>query len=484
MSDAVSDGIRTFHVADETADPDAVLLAHQVEALASKPADPEAMLAGLERLHDDAAARDPLGIADELVRVLVAGDVPADRVRAVGRWLAENGSNRGAVALGLVLLGHAGDERDRDLIVLLGALDTLTLYAAVALARSQPDREQALFLLAQRVDGWGRIHVVHRLADTTDPQIKDWLLRGGYRNTVLDDYLALLAATTGDLRGALSTEPVDEPLLDSAGGILATLADLEGPAGNMTDYPDAPEVIDRYLTLVSTRPPTVARVTVALRLAELLASGIAAWTDLLTWTWTDADRDRLWRRCRYLAEQPDWKGTVERALDDADLGRFSAALWPAIELGIPVRRRIHTRLRTAPNDGYLWMMLLDYDSADPTLGIDHDLALAAELLPLDDLVGTPTLELGFGLGEPLHTLDIVVSRLDEHPGKGWPLIRVALAAPTIRCRNMALKALETWPPDLVTSTIVEAVTAARHREPDDKVQAHMVRLLTSWTAST
>ncbi|WP_146603884.1 helix-turn-helix domain-containing protein [Micromonospora deserti] len=97
----------------------------------------------------------------------------------------------------------------------MGALEDLTLYAVVALRRSQPDRVDAVFDLARRVDGWDRIHAVNRLADTGDPQIKAWLLREGFRNTILDEYLAHTAATTGDLAGTLAQDTIDEALLEA-----------------------------------------------------------------------------------------------------------------------------------------------------------------------------------------------------------------------------------------------------------------------------
>jgi hypothetical protein len=40
------------------------------------------------------------------------------------------------------------------------------------------------------VAGWGRIQTVRRLAGTQDPQIKAWLLRHGFRNQIMDEYLA------------------------------------------------------------------------------------------------------------------------------------------------------------------------------------------------------------------------------------------------------------------------------------------------------
>ena len=62
-----------------------------------------------------------------------------------------------------MLLGVAGDGRDRDLLLLLGALEDLTLYAVVALARTQPDPDRAVFEMARRVAAWGRIQAVERL---------------------------------------------------------------------------------------------------------------------------------------------------------------------------------------------------------------------------------------------------------------------------------------------------------------------------------
>jgi len=108
------------------------------------------------------ADKPALRLADALGVQLRRRDLPAHWLRAVGLWLAEFGTGRHAVASGIVLLGLAGDERDRDLLLLLGTLEDLTLYAVVALARTQPDRDRAVFELARRVQAWGRIQAVER----------------------------------------------------------------------------------------------------------------------------------------------------------------------------------------------------------------------------------------------------------------------------------------------------------------------------------
>jgi hypothetical protein len=283
----------------------------------------------------------------------------------------------------------------------------------------------------------------------------------------MDEYLAHTAATTGDLHAALTTPPVDDELLDGAGGILTALC-RGGPAEDITDYPEAPQAIDRYLTLVAPRPPTLGRVHIVLELARFLTSDKAATLDC-----TDATRAELRRRCDRLVEQPHWLLTVEQAMDSPDLARFQGAIWPARQLGIPTRTRIRARVHAHPDDAYLWQTLTD--------DIDDVLALAHELLPLERLVTGPTLDVGLGSGRPDHILDLIVSRLDKHPGKGWSLIRIALSNATIRNRNMAIRALAAWRPDTVPAHIIAAVKHASTIEPDRALRDRMHQLLTTWT---
>ena len=466
MSGAVFDGVRTHHSRVDRDEPAAVTLVRLLEDLVAEPPTTTA----LQNVHDVAAGQDLLQVADAVTSELAALDLPVDRLRRIGRWLAEYGIRRNAVALGILLLGLAGDHRDRDLLLGLGSLEDLSLYAAVALARSQPDRDRVLFDLARRVDGWGRIHTVRRLAGTQDPQIKAWLLRHGFRNRIMDEYLAHTAATTGDLYAALTTPPVDDELLDGAGGILTALC-RGGPAEDITDYPEAPQAIDRYLTLLGPRPPTLGRVYVVLELARFLTSDKAGTLDC-----TDTTRAELRHRCDRLVEQPHWLLTVEQAVDSPDLARFQGAIWPARQLGIPTRARIRARVHAHPDDSYLWQALTDC-----TDDIDDVLALAHELLPLDRLATGPTLDIGAGSGRPDHVLDLIVSRLDKHPGQGWSLIRIALSNPTIRNRTMAIRALAAWQPDTVPAHIIAAVRHASTIEPNPLLRNRMHQLLITWT---
>ena len=470
MVGAVLDGVRTHHFGSAP-DPDAAArIADLVADLVTGPPSQSAC-AGL---HAALAGQPTLQVADGLGGQVRRRGLPADRVRAVGRWLAEYGTRRDAVAGGIVLLGVAGDRRDRDLLLLLGALEDLTLYAVVALARTQPDPDRAVFEMARRVAAWGRIQAVERLKGTSDPQIRGWLLREGFRNEVMNEYLAHLAATTGDLYTAMLDPEPDEALLDGAGGIIDALCAVGGPAKDIRDYPDGPAVIGRYLTLVRDRAPSLARAAIVLGLGDFLESGEAAGLD-----WGSGSRDELRDACRVLARRPSWRAVVEGALADPDLAAFRRALWPAAQLGIPTRHRVRARLRTDPFDGYLWALLLE---DCPDAEIDDLITLAQELLPVSELAAGPASSHGIGSGyyPPDHVLDQIVTWLGAYPGRGWILIRTALRNPVIRCRNMAIRTLARWPAHAVPAGAAAAVRDALQAEPEPSTRDAMEHLLATW----
>ncbi|WP_436532459.1 hypothetical protein [Actinoplanes sp. HUAS TT8] len=443
ISDTVMDGIRTHHSSspDDTRDV-ADRLAARIHDLVPSPAT-------LQALHDTAAVVSPVDIADGLIRELRRRRPPKNHIRLIGRWLAENGTRRGAVALGIVLLGLGGEPHDRDLLQLLGQLEDFTLYAVVALRSTQPDPDQAVFELARRVDGWGRIHAVERLAGTTDPAIKAWLLRDGFRNRILDEYLAWIAATTGGLADALAADSVDEQLLDGAGGILLALW-RRGPARDIDDYPEGTAVTERFLHHAGLHRPTVERVGVVGSFATVhgLAQALA------------------------LTRRPEWRDVVVAGLAAEEPDKFDSAVRAAQRLGLPFGSQLVRQVRARPNTWHLWYHLVD----DPAQ-IDTAVELAVELLPLDALVTGPGLDRGLAGNGPEHILDLVVSRLDTYPGKGWNLIATALRNATVRNRNMALDALEAWPVEVIPDEAWTLVREAVPVEPDPGVRERLSKVL-------
>src|SRR5258708_7530826 len=86
------------------------------------------------------------------------------------------------------------------------AIGHLRFAAGRAISNCQAEPDRVLWSLAGSVEGWGRIHAVERLQGTDDEEIRDWMVRHGFRNTVMNEYLAWIAATTGRLAGRLAQE--------------------------------------------------------------------------------------------------------------------------------------------------------------------------------------------------------------------------------------------------------------------------------------
>src|SRR6516225_10111196 len=164
--------------------------------------------------------------------------------------------DREPVKFGIAILGLFRVPEDQELFQTLGRHDEFTLFCAVALANAAENSEESLWTLARNVCGWGRIHVVERLARTANPAIKGWLLREGFRNSVMYEYLAGICARGGGLLAALSEPHVDRELLTSAGEMIRALIS-GGPAEGIDDYEDARPVIESYLGHMASSAETV-----------------------------------------------------------------------------------------------------------------------------------------------------------------------------------------------------------------------------------
>ncbi|MEU2123587.1 hypothetical protein [Nocardia niwae] len=462
----VYDGVSTHHFGTN---------AHPVAELTDR------ILADLDdpaRLLEHFADLRAVNIADDLVTELRSRHYPPGKLHCAARFVAENATRREVAKLGIVLLGTCGDERDRELLQLLGSLEELALFAVVALMKTQPDRHRAVFELAQRLEGWGRIHAVERLKGSADPDIKAWLLREGFRNGVMNEYLAWIAATTGGLYEALLDDDIDDALLDGAADILRALAN-GGPAEDMSDYDDAVPVMHRFAELLTQAEPTLGRLDAALALARLAAG--------TGFEWPVGEPDRLRSRYTFLTAQRRWRDLVTRELASHAVptepetpgtrrsNAFAVALSCAGRLGMAVLPNALARLRIDPHNAYVWQWAMQHAGRTT---VEHVLALAEQLLPLDESATGPTEALGLGPGYAGdRVIEIIAWNLRDHPGAGHTLLRAALGNRVIGCRRAALAALEAWLPDARPPHAREWVAAAAEREIDLDLRRDMLAFL-------
>ncbi|GAB2568638.1 hypothetical protein [Nocardia heshunensis] len=458
----------THHfTADNESAPATSLVADITEVIAAPSSD------AMTVLHDRLAGCRALDIADDMVRELRGRELPTGELRSLARALAECGTRRNAVAVGIIILGVAGDQRDRELLLTLGHLEDLTLYAAVALANTQPDRDSALHHLARNVDGWGRIHTVERLAGTQDPAIKAWLLREGFRNCIMNEYLAHLAATTGGLYHALLESDVDAELLDGAADIIDALVSWGGPAADIRHYPDALPVLGRFGELLDSAPPNLTRIGAAHGLKFLLRKELPPELD-----WPPAAVSRLRDHYSALLSRSDWSDHVRSVLATPDSEfELNRALQCSESVGIDAYPYALARLRTGVRSGYTWQWVA---KRTPAEDLGDFARLAQEQLPLDEIASGP-LPLGESRSLWLpddHILEMVLARLDHASrAAGAPLLRAGIRGRTVRLRDVTINALERiYGPDL-PADVREWVGAAAVIEPDDTVRDKLMKLL-------
>jgi hypothetical protein len=408
-----------------------------------------------------------LRIADSLLAALreSQASLPLDRLQALARWLATQAPDREPVKIGMAILGLFGGEEDRDLLLTLGRHEELTLFAAVALANLREAPEEALWELARGVTGWGRIQAVERLADAQDPRVRRWLLVEGYRNDVMYEYTAVLCAQTGGLRAELEKDPPDREVLNAARDLIHAMI-VGGPAEDIDDYPEAPEVMTRYLALLQSRAETLSHFLDADFLRYFLAENEEDWAEREAHGWAPGLRRRLLAQCDEILARPHWRSQILEGFDSPERTTRMRAAAAAEALGMDVWERQFEWL--AAGEPHLWYHLLQ--TSDPAR-IDRLLDLAREKIDLKSIATGPADSLGVGPAYTQHShLDYILQELPRFPGKGWDLIRTGLRSPVVRNRNMALRALSACPRNQWEPEAEMALRRALREEPEEDVR--------------
>ena len=326
--------------------------------------------------------------------------------------------------------------------------------------------EDEVWSLAKSVRGWGRIRAIFQLAGTARADIKAWLLRDGWDNSIMIEELAYFCATQADLLAALHAEDPDPPLLDGAGEILRALVN-GGPAEDMRDYPDGAEASRLYVRHVAAAPSILRRYQHVKAISDFAQDDPPSeWSAEIRW-------DIRTNASLYLG-RAEWRELVAEGLRSSD----QQAFWPACEvgqmIGVDVWPARFERQKAGVSDE--WYFLMQSQSVDR---IEQVLALARDSLDLAKVGSGPGTHRGLGpIFKDDGAVDFIVQDLKRFPGVGWDVVKVAMRGRTIRCRNMALNALAAWGRDAWPADAEDVLTRALEIEPDDTVRNRIRAVLT------
>ena len=300
----------------------------------------------LTKLYESVSDDGVLGYVDPMIEKLVELDPNRADLHALGRWLATTASDRGAVKVGIAILGVTGLASDVDVVRVLGAHDEFTLFAAVAITNGLADPRPELWALARAVDGWGRIQCVRRLRDTREPEIREWILREGFRNSIMDEELAFIAATTGGLLDALTETEPDRELLTSGGEILEALV-AGGPAEDLDDYDDGADAVEAFLGHMETRAETLGDFQAVATICRYLAQE-SGWDARSLKGWTASRRDAFEVTCAEILDRDEWDDRIAVGLLSDDPAEFWRAEQAARHRGIDTFEVHVAKIREQP----------------------------------------------------------------------------------------------------------------------------------------
>ncbi|WNS41531.1 limonene hydroxylase [Paenibacillus sp. MMS20-IR301] len=398
--------------------------------------------------------------------------IQPDSVFLEGKWLAEHAAHRNAVKFGIAMLGLFQNGQVKELLLTLGRHEEFTLYAMVAIHNGMEDSNQVLFELAHQVHGWGKIHIVERL-EPANQKIKDWMLRQGCHNNIMNEYLACTCARNGGLHEALSAERVDSALLHGATDIIEALLN-GGPAEDIDDYEHAPQVILDYVRLIREAGSTAKHLSVIFSIHYFLAEEEEKWTARKSAGWSEPLRSEIREACGSIMADAKWISIVMDAARSSDLTDAYYGVACAEKLGMDIWDTLYHQLAADPQQDFYYYQLMKSDDRER---IHRFVQFASEHLPLQQIATGPGTEMGFGGEYAAHRrLGAILQSLDRFEGIGAELILTGLNSTVTSNRNMAIMALESWDVSSWGEQLVHAVTQLSAIEPEEPVQERLAGL--------
>lgn len=454
---------------------------HLADALCSglKKATSDASEENITVLYDLMKNNGAFGVIDAVIKKIRGeAGIGTDKLRDISLWFATKAADREPVKFAMALLGMIHGYDDLEVFLTLGRHNEFTLYSAVAIVNNEAYGEKALYRLAKSVDGWGRIKTVERLADTADtadiaePEIKDWLIRDGFKNTVMYEYLACICARAGELDKALAAAQIDDGLFDSACALVATLVSGErGPAERLEDYEHGCLVVQALLRHGEGRFGSAYHCLFLSNLKDRVEDYLSDERPIGQ-DWTRDDATEIVARLSALLSGQEWKAVIIEALEAGDRQAFWDASRVCEKFGVDPWPYFFGR--TEKGEDYWWDLMRISDAGR----IDRVLDLADKNIPLEEIATGASDALGFGPDFVHHSaLGFIVQDLGRFPGKGWRFIKAGLQSPTIRNRNMALRALSSWSQDDWPAGAIDLLVTLGKSEPDAAVKARFAALL-------
>lgn len=430
---------------------------------------PEALAAFYHLL----AAESTLNFIDSFMEYAIENGLTEDpSFYALAKWLLKSAPDREPVKAGIAMLGVCATADDQDLFIDIGKHEEFTLFSCVALLHSLSEPEEALFRLGKAVHGWGRIQVVERLENTGNEEIKAWLLKEGYKNSIMYEYTAYQCATTGNLLATLEEEEPDEELLTAAGNLLSSMNE---PGIPLEEYKDSPRATLLFMRHLAKREISINQFLAVNAIKELVLALPEADANNKDGgsesSWAEVSEEVL-KLCEAMRSRPGWEEKIRAQLQSVNDQDFFNATRLAELFGVDTWEKYFERVKQGKEDWYFLMKTRDLSR------IEQAVALAEDLLPLTEIASGADEKMGMGEAFKAHRgLDFILQELREWPGHGYKLICTGLKSPVTRNRNLALKALKVWGKTNWQNDTEAILSELQKVEPNEQTREYFAELL-------
>ena len=161
-----------------------------------------------------------------------------------------NSPKREPVKFCLALMALFSYEEVYDIYELFAKHDEFTRYALFPIRGIKEfGSVDEMIRLSKFVKGWGKIYMVNTIVSydsTLNQETRDWLLLEGFKNGVMDQYLALSCASTGHLDEFLKRQTLSDKELTSIASLIIALLD-EGPVSGISGLEKSTDILNNFI---------------------------------------------------------------------------------------------------------------------------------------------------------------------------------------------------------------------------------------------
>jgi hypothetical protein len=398
-----------------------------------------------------------------------------DKMRPHARWFVHESRHKEPLKFGIALLGLSGTEQDLDDLLMLARYDEFTIYCAIAVGNLLHDPVEQWWQMAKQVHGWGRVHLIKRLSRRAEgrPELQQWLLREGFRNSIKPEYVAYACASAGKLDQVLASAGADDEMIDAACAIVVALIDA-GAAENLEDYEGGVNAIRHLLRHLNGKCRQIKRLYAVTRIKDW----VAAAGDPMVWErraeqlgWLPEVRQEIINSCNQLIEQEDWQHRLVQLFRNEPAMR--AYIWQIAEaIGLDIWDEGMEALQKDPEDSDLYYWLLK-DASDSRAA--WVIAFAEKRLNYSHIITGPGMKL-LAPGRALKCVDYILAYLRRTHRFSDIIVGAALRCSSVRIRSLALDLIaQTCASDIGDRTKI-SLEQLRQDEPDIKLRARLAQI--------